>query len=168
MRGRSRPVRLVANAKLAEARRRLTWRMRRRRGRAGDPEWDARRLLRRNAEDLTGQQRDTLEPDLTDIGTYGRQILAAWKAKEKLRALARTQPARSQTSHRLHQFYDWCAEHSYLPELVTLAETVQAWWAETEALIQTGVTNEWASHCTSSWCSGCWPGGCAGSTWLRV
>jgi len=156
MRGRSRPVRLVANAKLAEARRRLTWRMRRRRGRAGDPEWDARRLLRRNAEDLTGQQRDTLEPDLTDIGTYGRQILAAWKAKEKLRALlalARTQPARSQTSHRLHQFYDWCAEHSYLPEPVTPAETVQARWAEIEAFIQTGATNAASEGTRPSWSS---------------
>jgi transposase len=134
----------LANAKLAEARRRLTWQMRRRRGRAGDPEWDARRLLRRNAEDLTDTQRDTLERDLTGIGTYGKQILVAWKAKEKLRALlalARTHPARTQISHRLHQFFDWCAEHSYLPELVTLAETVQAWWPQIEAFIHTGATN---------------------------
>jgi hypothetical protein len=58
----------LANAKLAELRRRLTWRMRGRRGRSGDDEWQAR-------------------------------------------------------------------------ELVTLAQTIQAWWNEIEAFIATGISN---------------------------
>jgi transposase len=29
----------------------------------------------------------------------------------------------------------------YLPELVTLAETIAAWWPQIEAFIQTGITN---------------------------
>jgi transposase len=133
-----------ANAKLAELRRRLTWRMRGRRGRAGDEEWDHRRLLRSNAEDLTAEQIQTLERDLTRAGTYGKQILAGWKAKEKLRrllALARTSAVRSQITHRLHDFLAWCAEHAHLPELAALAESIQAWWKEIEAFIATGISN---------------------------
>ncbi|WP_433421412.1 ISL3 family transposase [Microtetraspora malaysiensis] len=134
----------LANTKLAELRRRLTWKMRGRRGRAGDPEFDHRRLLRSNSEDLTDQQRSDLERDLKRTGTYGKHILAGWRAKEKLRrllALARTNPARSQISHRLHAFYVWCADHAYLPELVTLAETIAAWWPQIEAFLLTGITN---------------------------
>ncbi|MEV6040740.1 transposase [Nonomuraea sp. NPDC052116] len=133
-----------ADAKLAELRRRLTWKMRGRRGRKGDPEYDHRRLLRSAAEELTDQQRTVLERDLTRIGTYRRHILAGWHAKEKLRdllALARTHPARSQISHRLHAFYAWCADHAYLPEFVTLAATVEAWQSEIEAFLPAGITN---------------------------
>ncbi|GAA0438096.1 hypothetical protein Acor_76610 [Acrocarpospora corrugata] len=134
----------LANAKLAELRRRLTWKMRGRRGRKGDPEFDHRRFLRSNAEDLAIEQRAVLERDLTRTGTYGRHILAGWHAKEKLRhllALARTGPVRSQISHRLQAFYAWCADHAYLPELRTLAETITAWWPQIEAFIGTGITN---------------------------
>ncbi|MGR6919155.1 transposase [[Actinomadura] parvosata] len=46
----------LANTKLAELRRRLTWKLRGRRGRKGDPEYDHRWLLRANAEDLAGEQ----------------------------------------------------------------------------------------------------------------
>ncbi|MFI6743510.1 transposase [Nonomuraea sp. NPDC050451] len=70
----------LANVKLAELRRRLTWKMCGRRGRRGDPEYDHRRLLRSAAEELADQQRTVLERDLTRIGTYGRHILARWHA----------------------------------------------------------------------------------------
>ncbi|MEW1838236.1 transposase [Nonomuraea angiospora] len=123
---------------------RLTWKMCGRRGRKGDPEYDHRRLPRSAAEELTDQRRTVLERDLTRIGTYGRHILAGWHAKEKLRdllALARTHPARSQISHRLHAFYAWCADHAYLPELVTLAATVEAWQSEIEAFLPAGITS---------------------------
>ncbi|MCK2216782.1 transposase [Actinomadura sp. ATCC 31491] len=134
----------LANTKLAELRRRLTWKMRDRRGRTGDPEYDHRRLLRANREDLTADQVAVLERDLTRIGTHGRHLLAGWHAKEKLRhllALARTNPSRSQIAHRLHAFCAWCVDHPYLPELITLAETVAAWWEEIEAFLHTGITN---------------------------
>jgi transposase len=134
----------LANTKLAELRRRLTWKLRDRRGRKGDPEYDHRRLLRTNAEDLSDEQRIILERDLRRIGTYGRHLLEGWQAKEKLRALlalARTHPTRSKIAHRLHDFYAWCADHAYLPELVTLAETVQEWQSEIVAFLLTGITN---------------------------
>lgn len=97
----------LANAKIAELRRRLTWKMRGRRGRKGDPEYDHRRLLRANAEELTAEQRAVLERDVGRIGTAGRHLRAGWHAKEKLRhllALARTNPARSRIAHRLNAF----------------------------------------------------------------
>ena len=136
----------LANTKLAELRRRVTWKAHGRRGRKGDTEYDHRRSLRSNAEDLTSEQLTAMERELTRAGTYGRQILAAWRAKEKLRdllALARLghHPARSQISHRLQEFLGWCADHAHLPELVTLAETVMVWWNEIEAFLLTGITN---------------------------
>ena len=42
-----------------------------------------RKLLRRNAEDLTGEPHTLLVTELTRTGTNGRQILAAWRAKGK-------------------------------------------------------------------------------------
>ncbi|MEV0597223.1 transposase [Nonomuraea cavernae] len=73
-----------------------------------------------------------------------RGIPAGRHAEEKLRhllALARASPARSTIAHRLHACYTWCADHPYLPELVTLAETVASWWNEIEAFRLTGITN---------------------------
>ncbi|MEU7990440.1 transposase [Streptosporangium canum] len=71
------------------------------------------------------------------------QILTAWIAKEELRSLlacARTRQPRSVISHWLFRFHSWCA-NSGIAELVTLAETIDAWWPETLAFITTGVTN---------------------------
>nr|WP_236050424.1 transposase [Nonomuraea cypriaca] len=71
------------------------------------------------------------------------QILTAWIAKEELRTLlacAREQQPRSVISHRLFRFHSWCA-NSDIPELATLAETIDAWWPETLAFITTQITN---------------------------
>ncbi len=43
----------LANGKLAQLRRRITWAQR---GRKGDPEWEIRGLLMRNTEDLSAEQ----------------------------------------------------------------------------------------------------------------
>jgi transposase len=82
----------LAQRHLAQLRRRCTWAMRGRRARKGDEEWEIRGLLRRNAENLTDEQRDTLITTLTGMGTYGRWILKGWHAKEKLRTLLRLTP----------------------------------------------------------------------------
>src|SRR5581483_4116321 len=79
----------LAQRHLADLRRRLTWKHHGRRARKGDPVWTVRKLLRRNMEDLTGEQLATLASELTGMGTYGKQILDAWKAKELLRDLLR-------------------------------------------------------------------------------
>ncbi len=82
------------------------------------------------------------------MGTYGRQIYAAWQAKELLRdllglAVHRTHltPDRSAISAARHRFNTHVADHAHLPELVTLAETVDQWWNGIEAYVLTGITN---------------------------
>src|SRR5699024_12135731 len=78
---------LLAQRFLAILRRRLTWKHYGRRARKGDAVYDVRRLLRRNAEDLSADQRAFLQVTLEHMGTYGRQIYAARQAKELLRDL---------------------------------------------------------------------------------
>jgi transposase len=41
----------------------------------------------------------------------------------------------------LHDFWAFCADHAHLPELVTLAESIQDWWPELEAFLLTKITN---------------------------
>jgi transposase len=72
------------------------------------------------------------------------QILAAWIAKEELRtllALARTGVSRYVIAAQLYVFYDWCAATT-IDELHTLATTVETWWPEIEAFLDTGITND--------------------------
>jgi transposase len=69
------------------------------------------------------------------------QLLAAWIAKEELRALLACRGGqRHDIAHRLWKFYDWCSRVE-VPEVTTLAETVQAWWPEILAFLQLNVTN---------------------------
>jgi transposase len=137
----------LAGRHLAGLRRRCTWALRGRRARKGDPEWEIRGLLRRNTENLTHEQRDTLVRTLTGMGTYGRWILKGWHAKEKLRALLRltarhshTYPDRSAISNARYDFMTHCLD-SRQPELITLARTVEDWWDGIENYIHTGITN---------------------------
>jgi transposase len=41
----------------------------------------------------------------------------------------------------LFAFYDWCAQHDDIPELVTLAATISRWEDEIIAAVLTGITN---------------------------
>jgi transposase len=71
------------------------------------------------------------------------QILSAWIAKEELRTLLSTVRVGGDahlTRHRLHRFLSWCID-SQIPELLTLAGTVDTWWPEINAFISTGITN---------------------------
>ena len=133
----------LANRTVNLVRRGATTALRGRRVRAADPEYGIRRRLLRNREDLTDAQLADMWNRLIDLGPAGEQILTAWIAKEDLRtllALARTQPTRHDISRRLYDFYRWCAD-SDIPELHTLAGTVETWWPQIEAFIHTGVTN---------------------------
>jgi transposase len=44
------------------------------------------------------------------------------------------------TRYRLHRFLPWCID-SQIPELLTLAATIDTWWPEINAYIDTGITN---------------------------
>jgi transposase len=138
----------LAQRHLADLRRRLTWKQHGRRARKGDAVYAVRKLLRRNKKDLSSEQLTTLKRELTSMGTYGKQILDAWKAKELLRDLLRltfkhahTTPDPSAISAARYRFQTFCADRPYLPELVTLAETVDQWWDGIENYIKTGITN---------------------------
>ncbi|MCY0924513.1 ISL3 family transposase, partial [Streptomyces sp. H27-G5] len=135
----------LANKMLSTVRRRTTAEIRGRRGRATDPEWKARRRLLRNREDLDHEQFAKMWNPLLDEGPIGQTLLTAWIAKESLRtllALARTGTGtdHEQAGHARWKFLTWCAD-SGIPEAVTLATTIDRWWPEIAAFIDTGHSN---------------------------
>ena len=126
-----------------------------RRGRSGDPEYGIKSLLVRNLENLSPDQFAKVIETL-DADAAGQQIALAWIAKEKLRdalnlraRVTGSVPCERQVRGRLFAFYDWCAQHDAIPELVTLASTISRWEDQIVCAVLTGVTNDLASHCTS-------------------
>jgi transposase len=132
----------LANDALTKVRRRVTWDLRDRRGRKIDPEWANRRRLLRARERLSHNSFATMWNTITDEDPSS-QILSAWIAKEELRTLLSTVRVGGNahlTRHRLHRFLSWCID-SQIPELLTLAGTVDHWWPEINAFVTTGITN---------------------------
>jgi transposase len=118
-----------------------------RRGRSGDPEYGVKNLLVRNLEHLSPDQFDKIIGTLGD-DREGRQILLAWIAKEKLRDLIRLRepisgrvPSAEQLRHALYEFFAWCATYDHIPELLTLARTIDRWRDEIVAAVLLGVSN---------------------------
>ena len=132
----------LANDALTKVRRRVTWDLRDRRGRRADPEWANRRRLMRARERLSDKSFAKMWNAIVSEDDTG-QILSAWIAKEELRTLlstVRTGGDPHLTRHRLHRFLSWCID-SQIPELLTLATTIDTWWPEINAFIVTGITN---------------------------
>jgi transposase len=132
---------------VGDVRRRATREKYGRRGKEGDPEYGLKGLLNRNLETLSPEQFAKIIETL-DSDPHGQQIAIAWIAKEKLRAalklrerITRSQPCERQIRDRLFAFYDWCAAHEDIPELVTLATTVFRWEKQIVTALLTGVTN---------------------------
>lgn len=73
------------------------------------------------------------------------QILTTWIAKEQLRdlfATARTGGQLHDIAHHLDRFYSWCAgPGADILEVQRLAGTIDAWWPQVLAFLQTGITN---------------------------
>jgi transposase len=132
----------LANDALTNVRRRVTWDLRDRRGRKLDPEWANRRRLLRARERLSKKSFATMWNEIT-AEDPSAQILSAWIAKEELRTLLATVRLGGDphlTRHRLHRFLTWCID-SQIPDLLTLAATIDTWWPEIHAFLQTGITN---------------------------
>jgi transposase len=70
----------LANKTLGEVRRRVTWRMRNRRGSKGDGEWEVRNLLTRNMEDLSERRFARMWNTLVELGNDGYEI-PGWSAR---------------------------------------------------------------------------------------
>jgi transposase len=132
---------MLANKAVTAVRQRVTRDLLGRRGRKLDPTWANRRLLLRGRERLSEQALARMWNGCVDNDPSG-QILSAWIAKEGLRALCAT--ARGGHRHEIHQrlwaFYRWCAG-AQIPELTTLAETIETWWPAIEVFLTTGLTN---------------------------
>ncbi len=129
-----------------DARRRVVRARYGRRGRSGDPEYVIKGLLVRNLENLSAAQFANII-DTLDRDRYGQEIAAAWIAKEKLRDVLNLRarvtgsvPCERQVRDRLFAFYDWCAQHDDIPELLTLARTISRWQDEITAAVITGIT----------------------------
>jgi len=132
----------LANDALTKVRRRVTWDLRERRGRKIDPEWANRRRVLRGRERLSETSFAKMWNQI-QAEDPSAQILTAWIAKEELRTLLATVRLGGDphlTRHRLHRFLTWCID-SQIPELLTLAATVDDWWPEINAFVQTGITN---------------------------
>lgn len=132
----------LANDAVTRTRQRVTRDRLGRRGRRTDPAWANRRRLLRARERLSERAFTRMWNELIDADPSG-ELLAAWIGKEELRALlatARRGGQRSDIAHRLHRFYDWCARVD-VPELTTLAQTIDAWWPQVLGFLETGITN---------------------------
>jgi transposase len=133
---------MLANKAVTAVRQRVTREQLGRRGRASDPAWVNRRLLLRGRERLSQPALARMWNGCVEHDPTG-QILTAWIAKEELRALCTLAAAgghREEIRHRLGMFYSWCAD-AQIPELTTLAETIEAWWPAIEVFLSTGLTN---------------------------
>jgi transposase len=131
----------LANRAVDLVRRRVTAEQRGRRGRKVDPEWRMRRRLLTAWEKLEAPRFAAMWNACIDT-PGGLDVLAARIAKEELRALlalARTGATRHEIAHARYRFAAWCAEHTHIAEILTLAETIDTWW--NEAFIDTGITN---------------------------
>jgi transposase len=118
-----------------------------RRGKAGDPEYGIKHLLERNLENLSPGDFGKII-DVLDASAEGQQTAIAWIAKEKLRdalnlraRVTGSAPCERQVRGKLYSFYDWCAQHEDIPELLTLARTISRWEDQIITAVLTGVTN---------------------------
>ena len=133
---------MLANKTVTAVRQRVTRDLFDRRGRKTDPTWANRRLLLRAREHLSARALARMWNGCIDHDPTG-QILSAWIAKEELRELCATATRgghRHEIRDRLWAFYQWCAD-AQIPELTTLAETIETWWPAIEVFLSTGLTN---------------------------
>lgn len=132
----------LANQAVAKFRGRVTWELKDRRGGKVDPEWANRKRLLTAREWLSDKNFRRMWNAIVDEDP-SHQILMAYIGKEEFRRLLSTVRVGGDphlARHRLHRFFAWCAD-SNVPELLTLAATVDTWWPEINEFHETGITN---------------------------
>ena len=136
----------LANRKIDEAFRRLGYRTEHPHEALGLPR-PLHYMLRYNIDNLAPAHLETIIGVL-DGDADGQQIAALWIAKEHLRDLltlraTRTHvtPAPSAVRDKLASFYLWCADHHDIPEIKTLAATIEKWQQPVIDAVLTGYSN---------------------------
>lgn len=132
----------LANSVVTRVRQRVTQQALGRRGQRSDPVWANRRLLLRGRERLSESAFARLWNSAVDNDPSG-ELLATWIAKEELRGLlgcAARGGVPANIAHHQHRFFSWCAGAN-VPEVTTLAETIDHWWPEMLAFLRTAITN---------------------------
>jgi transposase len=136
----------LTNRKIDEAFRRLSYRTEHPHEDIGLPR-PLHYMLRHNIESLSADHLATIIETLDGDGD-GQQIAAVWIAKEHLRALlalrstkTHVTPAPSQVRDKLAAFYCWCADHHDIPEIKTLAATIEKWQQPVIDAVLTGYSN---------------------------
>src|SRR5512144_969166 len=126
----------LANEVVTEVRQRATREAHRRRGRRVDPAWAHRRLLLRAGNRLSSRALRRLAAVLArDDPT--NESGAAWGVKERFRQVLAARD-RHTIASRLHRFRE-AVVLAGLPEATRLAETVDAWWPQILAFLETGI-----------------------------
>jgi transposase len=128
----------LANRAIDDVRRRTQQTTLGHRGRKADPLYQIRRLLLVGHERLDRRAWQRLGRGLAAGDLHG-QVLEAWGAKERLRAVYAA-PHLAAARRRLTLFYQHCAD-SDIPELHRLARTISAWQDEILAYHTTGLSN---------------------------
>jgi transposase len=128
----------LANRAVDKVRRRTQQDLLGHRGRAGDPLYDARKILLTGVERLNDRGWGRLNLAL-DTGDPRNEVLAAWLAKEHVREIYATRhPDRAE--RLLGEVIDECAT-SNIPELNSLAITLGRWRTEIINRHRTGDSN---------------------------
>jgi transposase len=128
----------LANQAIDDVRRRVQQVTLGHRGRKADPLYGARRLLLVGHERLDPKAWQRLGAALA-AGDPNGEVLEAWGAKERLRAVY-SAPDPASARRRLTAFYQHCAAVD-VPELHRLARTIDAWSDAILAYHHTGLSN---------------------------
>ena len=106
------------------------------RGRAGDPLYGIRRLLRRAPDHHSNHSWTRLLAELDAGDTPDEQLARTWIAAQELRLLFHC-PDRARAAQALDRWLTYCAD-SNIPELARLAATIKSWRSELLAYFTTG------------------------------
>ncbi len=128
----------LANHHLTRTRQRVQQQTLGHRGWKGDPLYGIRKTLLVGAERLSEPGWARLRAGL-GAGDPADEVLEAWLAKERVRAVYATEDA-NEAVHRLDDAISFCAA-SKVPELRTLVKTLRRWQVEILAHHRTGASN---------------------------
>lgn len=128
----------LANLMLTQVRQRSARDQHGRRGRKNDLTWAHRQLLLRAGDGLSARARVRLDELFASDDPSGH-IKAAWQIKEALRHLLKAND-RHTISNRLHTFHELVSAAD-MDETTRLATTIDRWWPEVLAFLETRITN---------------------------